>query len=64
MKLTKQQLKKFLTEHPAITKRSLSLEAGLNENYINQLYNGSKRNLTNKAADKIYNVLVKYGFVW
>ncbi|MFZ7121790.1 MAG: hypothetical protein ACOWWH_12690 [Eubacteriaceae bacterium] len=60
--LTKEQLKQFLTDHPAISKRSLSLEANLNENAINQLFNKSNRNITQNISDKLIKVMIKYGY--
>lgn len=62
MKLTKLQLQAFLTERPAISLRKLSLESGLHENAINQLFNGCNRNLTKSMSDKLIIILPKYGF--
>lgn len=60
--LTKEQLQEFLTKRPAISLRKLSIESGLHENAINQLFNGCNRNLTKNISDKLMVVLPKYGF--
>lgn len=63
MELTKETLQQWLDDHKAITPRSLAIEAGLNENYINQLYNKSNKNLTLTAKEKLLPVLEKYGWI-
>ncbi len=62
MELTKQMLRDFLDQRPAISPRGLALHAGLNENYINQLYNKSNRGLTDSAKEKLEKILPLYGF--
>jgi hypothetical protein len=62
MELTKETLHIWLESHKAISPRLLSLEAGLNESYINQLYNKSNKNLTPAATAKLLPVLQKYGW--
>lgn len=61
MELTKETLREFLDSHPAVSPRALSIEAGLNPMYINQLYNSGK-SLTDKAIEKLLPVLEKYGW--
>ena len=60
--LTKQTLRAFLNERPALTSRGLALHAGLNENAINQLYNKSGKNMTEKMKIALLEVLPLYGF--
>ena len=62
MELTKETLHQFLDERPAISPRALALQAGLNENYINQMYNKSNRGLTSEGKNKLMNVLPLYGW--
>lgn len=62
MELTKKTLQKFLSERPAISPRGLALHAGLNENYINQMYNKSNRKLTEEGCDRLLKVLQLYGW--
>lgn len=62
MELTKETLRQFLDDRPGISPRGLSLHAGLNENYINQLYNKSNRSLTGEAKVKLMKVLLLYGW--
>lgn len=62
MKLTKQSLRAFLNERPAITPRGLALHARVNENAINQLYNKKDLPLTNKLRIKLLEVLPIYGY--
>ncbi|MCW0484083.1 hypothetical protein [Gaoshiqia sediminis] len=62
MELTKETLRQFLDQRPAISPRALALHAGLNENYINQLYNASNRGLTADAREKFLQILPLYGW--
>lgn len=62
MELTKETLRQFLDKRPGISPRGLSLHAGLNENYINQLYNKSRRTLTEEGKNKLLKVLPLYGW--
>lgn len=62
MELTKQTLHSFLQQRPAISPRGLALHAGLNENYINQMYNKSNRGLTDEGKVKLLKVLPLYGW--
>lgn len=62
MELTKKTLREFLDERPAISPRALALHAGLNENYINQIYNRSNRGLTADGKEKLLKILPLYGW--
>lgn len=62
MELTKETLKVWLDLRPALSPRLLSIEAGLNMNYIYQLYNKNKRSLTQEGSEKLLPVLRKYGW--
>ena len=62
MELTKETLKHFLQERPAITPRSLAMHAGVHENAINQLYNKSNRSLSTDLKQKLMDVLPLYGW--
>lgn len=62
MELTKETLQQWLTAHPAISARALSIEAGLSPTYIAQLYNARNKNMAPAAAAKLLPVLEKYGY--
>ena len=62
MELTKETLKVWLDLRPALSPRLLALEAGLNMNYIYQLYNKNNRSLTQDGIEKLLPVLKKYGW--
>lgn len=62
MELDKETLQNFLQQRPAISPRGLALHAGLNENYINQMYNKSNRGLTADGKTKLLKILPLYGW--
>lgn len=62
MTLTKQSLRTFLDERPALSERKLALDAGLNECAIYQMYNAKDLPMTKRCKEKLLNVLPKYGW--
>ncbi len=62
MELTKELLRQFLDEHPAISWRKLSKEAQLNPSYIHQLFNEANRPLGDDGRIKLTKLLPGYGW--
>lgn len=59
--LTLEKLQKFFEERPALSFNAIGMEAGYSLGYLNKIMNGSKP-LSDKAIQKLYPVIYKYGF--
>lgn len=59
--LTLEQLQQFFEERPALSHRAIGMEAQLSDSMMNKIMNG-KRELTRESIDKLYPIIVKYGF--